>query len=161
MKPILLATDGSSTAVEATEKAIALARALDVPLIVASIWDLDYVPVGYTLGFVTAVPDLDRLSRESAEKVAESAAEQAREADVDVETVVRRGFPTQQICEIADENDVQLIVVGSHGWGAVRRVVFGSVSTGVLHHAKQPVLVVPSSVRRETERDGTRVQTEV
>jgi hypothetical protein len=33
-------------------------------------------------------------------------------------------------------------VVGSHGWGPLKRALFGSVSTGVLHHAKRPVLVV-------------------
>ena len=59
-------------------------------------------------------------------------------------TFVRHGDPARQICRLASERDARLIVVGSHGWGALRRLVFGSVSTGVLHHAKQPVLVVPS-----------------
>ena len=36
----------------------------------------------------------------------------------------------------------RFLVIGSHGWGAVKRAVFGSVSTGVLHHAACPVLVV-------------------
>jgi hypothetical protein len=43
-----------------------------------------------------------------------------------------------------------LILLGSHGWGAMRRVVFGSVSTSVLHHARRPVLVVPPASANES-----------
>ena len=53
-----------------------------------------------------------------------------------------RGFPVDEICLAAEKYDPRFLVVGSHGWGAVKRALFGSVSTGVLHHAKCPVLVV-------------------
>ena len=43
---------------------------------------------------------------------------------------------------MASEYDAQLIVVGSHGWGAARRFLSGSVSTGLVHSAPCPVLVV-------------------
>ena len=43
---------------------------------------------------------------------------------------------------MASEHDAQLIVVGSHGWGAARRFLSGSVSTGLVHSAPCPVLVV-------------------
>jgi len=50
------------------------------------------------------------------------------------------------ICAKASAYDAQLIVVGSHGWGAARRLFSGSVSTGLVHSAPCPVLVVrPSS----------------
>jgi nucleotide-binding universal stress UspA family protein len=52
------------------------------------------------------------------------------------------GFAVEEICEVAREHDVQLIVVGSHGWGAARRLLSGSVSTGLVHTAPCPVLVV-------------------
>ena len=42
-----------------------------------------------------------------------------------------------------------LLVVGSHGWGAMKRTLFGSVSAGVLHRAACPVLVVPWDVAAE------------
>ncbi len=140
MKPILLATDGSPTAAEATKTAIEFATALDAPLLIVSIWDFALEPVG--IGFGPVIPDLDRVGHEQALKVVEEAAEPARKAGLDVETIIRRGTPVEQICAIADEHDARLIVLGSHGWGPLRRTLFGSVSTGVLHHARQPVLVV-------------------
>jgi nucleotide-binding universal stress UspA family protein len=140
MKPILLATDGSSTATEAAKTAIELAEALDAPLLIVSAWDITYEPIG--VGFGPILPDIDRIGHEQALKIVEEAAAPARDAGLAVEIAIRRGRPVQQICAIADEQDARLIVVGSHGWGALRRTMFGSVSTGVLHHARQPVLVV-------------------
>jgi nucleotide-binding universal stress UspA family protein len=141
MKPIMLATDGSSTAAEAAKSAIELAGAFDAPLLIVSVWDITYEPIG--VGFGPILPDIDRIGHEQAQKIVEEAAEPARAAGLDVELLTRRGRPVEQICTIAAERGARLIVVGSHGWGAVRRALFGSVSTGVLHHARQPVLVVP------------------
>jgi nucleotide-binding universal stress UspA family protein len=48
----------------------------------------------------------------------------------------------EEICIAAATVKPRFLVIGSHGWGVLRRAVFGSVSTGVLHRAKCPVLVV-------------------
>ena len=51
-----------------------------------------------------------------------------------------------------------MIVLGAHGWGTVKRILFGSVSTAVLHHASCPVLIVrgePEENERETVGAGT------
>jgi nucleotide-binding universal stress UspA family protein len=143
MRPILLTTDGSSTAAEASKTAIEFAAAFEAPILIVSIWDFALEPVG--MGFGPVIPDLDLVGHEQALKVVEEAAEPARKAGLDVETIIRRGTPVEQICAIADEHDARMIVLGSHGWGALRRTLFGSVSTGVLHRARQPVLVVRRS----------------
>jgi len=149
MNPIMLATDGSPTAEEATKIAIELATALDAPLLVVSCWEVPHQAVAF--GYAPMVPDLDRIGKEEAEEVAERAAERARGAGASALALVRRGDPGRELCAIAEERDVRLIVVGSHGWGALRRLAFGSVSTAVLHHARQPVLVVPeTTVAAET-----------
>jgi nucleotide-binding universal stress UspA family protein len=149
MKPILLATDGSPTATAATAKAIEFALALDAPVVVVTIWNLAIEPVG--VGFGPVVPDLDRVGHERALEYAEGAAETIRAAGVEAEVVVRRGITAQEISALAEEHDAQLIVLGSHGWGAVRRAIFGSVSTSVLHHSHRPVLVVPAVVTAEED----------
>jgi nucleotide-binding universal stress UspA family protein len=141
MNPLMLATDGSPAAADATKTAIELAAALGAPLLVVSCWDNGYEGMG--VAFAPVVPDLDRIGREQADEAAEAAADEARGAGVAALSLVRRGDPVRALCTIASERDARLIVLGSHGWGALRRFVFGSVSTGVLHHAKKPVLVVP------------------
>ena len=142
MDPVMLATDGSPAAAGAAKTAIELAAALGAPLLIVTCWDAAYT--GAVLGFGPVVPDLDHIGQEQAEQVADEAAERARAAGVAAMTYVRRGDPASRICRIAADRDARLIVIGSHGWGALRRLVFGSVSTGVLHHARNPVLVVPT-----------------
>jgi nucleotide-binding universal stress UspA family protein len=59
-------------------------------------------------------------------------------AEIRVET----GDPGERICAVAEAEKVNLIVVGSHHTGLLRRVLGGSVSDDVAHHAPCPVLLV-------------------
>jgi nucleotide-binding universal stress UspA family protein len=86
--------------------------------------------------------ELAKLSEEQARKITVAAAARAEEAGVETRSVVLRGLPVEEICVAAEKFKPRFLIVGSHGWGAVRRALFGSVSTGVLHHATCPVLVV-------------------
>jgi nucleotide-binding universal stress UspA family protein len=158
MNPVMLATDGSPTAEEATKLAIELAASLEAPLLVVSCWEVPYQAVA--VGWAPLGPDLDRIGEEEAEQAADRAADRAREAGVSALTLIRRGDPRRELCAIAVERDVRLMVLGSHGWGALRRLAFGSVSTAVLHHAHQPVLVVPKA-KVAAETNGGRLRVEV
>ncbi len=55
---------------------------------------------------------------------------------------LRVGKPDVEIAALAEEIGAGLIVVGSRGLGAMRRVLMGSVSSSVVRHAHCPVLVV-------------------
>ncbi len=140
MKPLMLATDGSPTAEKASETAIELAGALGAELIVVTVWDIPYTTVGFAPAPVTG--DLARLNEEDARKVAANAAARAEEAGVETRTVVARGMTVPEICAAAEAFDPRFLVIGSHGWGLVKRTLFGSVSAGVLHRANCPVLVI-------------------
>ena len=60
----------------------------------------------------------------------------------DVEIRVESGDPGERICAVAVEEGVDLVVVGSHDVGTLRRVLGGSVSNDVAQHAPCPVLLV-------------------
>jgi nucleotide-binding universal stress UspA family protein len=53
------------------------------------------------------------------------------------------------IVRLAEEHDVDLIVIGSRGRSGLRAVLLGSISNGVVHHADRPVLVVPHRGRED------------
>jgi nucleotide-binding universal stress UspA family protein len=152
MKPVMLATDGSPTAEQATTKAIELAKLLGAPLVIATAWDIPYSTLGYAA--VPVIPDLDKVGKEQADKVSKDAAKRARDAGVAVQAITLRGFPVEEICLAAEKYEPQLLVIGSHGWGPIKRMVFGSVSTGVLHHACCPVLVVRGGAMDEAPKEG-------
>jgi nucleotide-binding universal stress UspA family protein len=157
MKPVMLATDGSPTAERATETAIELARQLDSELVIVSVWDVPYTTVGLAPMPVTG--EFAMVREEEAQKIAAEAAARAEEAGIETRTVVLRGFPVDEICVAAEKFDARFLVLGSHGWGALKRAIFGSVSTGVLHHAKCPVLVVPAEQLDDSMRE--RAQEEI
>ena len=150
---ILLATDGSPSAQAATAEAIELASAAGWPLRVLTVWQ---TPVLTSFGYTPALydPKLTELEKEHATEVATSAAALAHEAGVEATFELEQGFPADTICAVAAELQPKLIVMGAHGWGALRRIVFGSVSNAVLHHAPSPVLVVRMTEPMDAEPAG-------
>jgi len=141
-KPILLATDGSPSARRAVETAVGLAKTMGRSLVAVAVWN---VPVTtYAYGAVGWVPELAEAEKDRARKALDEASALAGHAGIAFEPVLVEGLAVEAICDAAGSHDAELIVIGSHGWGAVKRLWFGSVSTGVLHEAHRPVLVVPS-----------------
>ena len=140
MNPVMLATDGSPTAEKATETAIELAKMLDTELLVVTVWTIPYTATGFAPAPISG--ELAQLGEEEATKLVLETAARAEEAGVETGTLPLRGIPVEEICAAAETYEPRFLVIGSHGWGVVKRAVFGSVSTGVLHRAKCPVLVV-------------------
>lgn len=138
MKTIVVATDGSPSALEAVRFGLELAQEQQAEAIFVHVVPvLD--PVGASLGFPAAVPHrIDAVDRAPVEEAEALAAEHG----VPARSEVFSGNPADEIVAYADSADADLIVVGSRGRGAVASTLLGSVSRGVLHEARRPVLVV-------------------
>jgi len=142
-RPILFATDGSPSAAEAQRQAFEMAQALRSPLLVVSVAHAALPAVGYTAyGYSGVVAELTEAEHHRVKELLATVDAAAREAGVQCSTVAADGFVAEEICRVATERNAQLIVVGSHGWGTARRLLSGSVSTGLVHTAPCPVLVV-------------------
>lgn len=61
---------------------------------------------------------------------------------LDAHCRVVRGMVTDTVIEVANAEAVDLIAMASHGRSGLARVIFGSVATGVLHRAQQPLLLI-------------------
>lgn len=140
MRSILLATDGSPSAAEATRVAIDLAVQLDAELIVACAEEF-------------SLPYYDGYSFVDSEKMRSAEIERVDSVLAAVETEATRrsvscalvhlvGLPAEEICAEARSSHAEMIVIGAHGWRAISRFLHGSVSTEVVHRAACPVLVV-------------------
>jgi nucleotide-binding universal stress UspA family protein len=144
--PILLATDGSPSAGEAQRQALDLARLSGAPLLVVSVSHATLPAVGYSAyGYSELVTELTHAEHKRLDALLSATSEAAAKEGIDCTTVEADGPIVDEICRIAAERDAQLVVVGSHGWGAARRFLSGSVSTGLVHSAPCPVLVVRAS----------------
>jgi nucleotide-binding universal stress UspA family protein len=136
---ILIATDGSEPARAAAETGLDLARCLGDRVVFVAVWHPVYTS---TFGVPPTYfsPDIVEAERQWAEEALEQAGAQARKAGVEAETVLLEGAPAAEICRYAEDRRVRMIVIGSHGWGAVRSIVSRSTVSGVLAHAPCPVL---------------------
>jgi nucleotide-binding universal stress UspA family protein len=144
-RPVLFATDGSPSAEEAQRRAIELARLLGTQLVAVSVAHLAVPTVGYGgYGYSDIVAELKEEEHKRVQRLLADVADAADAEGVYCSTVALDGFAVEEICQKAVDYDAQLIVVGSHGWGAARRFFSGSVSTGLVHSAPCPVLVVRS-----------------
>ena len=144
-RPILFATDGSPSADDAQRQAFDLAKLTGAPLLVASVSHATLPAVGYSAyGYSEIVSELNHAEHQRLDALLAATTGSAAKEGIDCTTVEADGAIVEEICRIAVERGVQLVVVGSHGWGAARRLLSGSVSTGLVHSAPCPVLVVPS-----------------
>jgi nucleotide-binding universal stress UspA family protein len=142
-RPILFATDGSPSAADAQKEALELAQRLEAPLLVVSVAHPALPAVGYSgYGYSNIVAELTEAEHKRVKELLASVEEAAEADGVHCSTLAADGFAVEEICRQASECDAQLIVVGSHGWGAARRLFSGSVSTGLVHSAPCPLLVV-------------------
>ena len=134
---IMLATDLSAASEGAAVQALDLAHDLGADLLVMSA--LDPRPVrNDRVAF-----RLDRLRAER-ELAAQDLVARGRGRGVAVRFLIWDGPPGEAIVDVARSEQVDLVVVGSHGRGAVGRFFVGSVSEHVVRHAPCPVLVVRS-----------------
>jgi nucleotide-binding universal stress UspA family protein len=96
-------------------------------------------PTVRPVGLSSPRPDQVRATRETA---AQALVTRGRAAGVRVTFLIWDGDPGQSIVDAATSEQVDLVVVGSHGRGAVGRFFIGSVSEFVVRNARSPVLVV-------------------
>jgi nucleotide-binding universal stress UspA family protein len=151
MSRILIATDGSDCAIGAARTALGL-LAPDPELTVLSVVDIR-PEVGVTGGGLLgaeplAMPLADPNTTTELDEALTAGANEAVERTIAAlgvaaaQRMVVHGDPAAEICRVADETGYDLVVVGSHGSGFVKRVLVGSVSHHVLHHSSRPVLVL-------------------
>ncbi len=136
MTKILVATDGSDHAAKVVDEAIRLARALEADVSVISVAE---IPANLS-------PDLVALYREKFEKEVQVILDQTKkhfaEKNLTVETIFKAGHPSTEICDVAEEGNYDIIVIGSRGLGKIKELILGSVSNRVTHCAKASVYVV-------------------
>jgi nucleotide-binding universal stress UspA family protein len=136
--PILVATDASDDAHTAMRAAASLARGSGSPLHIVHVWQMPF-SYGVPLQLI-ADPALED---EAGATILDLEREFIEDGGASVAGAhLRRGTPALAILAVADMVHAGLVVVGRRGLGAVRRVVMGSVSDGVVRQSTAPVLVV-------------------
>lgn len=145
MSGIIVGVDGSGHSQRALEWAAREASLRHTPLTVLTVHQ---AVAGWT-GHAVAYPQDERSAEEqraTAQAETDKILEQlddARPRQVTVRVVT--GLPAEELLRVTA--DAEMIVVGSRGAGGFSRLLMGSVSTQVTHHAHCPVVVIPAQDR--------------
>lgn len=141
---ILIATDGSKYSEQAVDYGIGLAKRLGCGVIALYVVSLKSLEL-FALGHHDDIGGYERANRELAaegNRALAYAALKGEESQVKVATVMKRGYPADEIIETAQSEGAELIVVGSLGRTGLEHLLIGSVSEAVVKKAPCPVLVV-------------------
>lgn len=136
---LVVGTDGSPTATEAVRHAVELARACGASLTVVCAYEEGPTGAG------PEVPeDLGWQVTPSAvaEEAARGAASMAHRAGVEARQTVVRGNAAEAIIGVAEDEEADLIVVGSRGMSSPARFLLGNVPNAVSHHAPCDLAIV-------------------
>ena len=145
MKTYLAAIDFSSITPRIVEAASELATASGSKLIILHVAEIPplRVPVGYAMDVVTPPAPMEPPDLSSIKERLEQIASPLRAKGLRVETLALIGVAPDEILGQAKATHASMMILGSHGHGALYQFFAGSVVTAVLHKAEIPVAVIP------------------
>ncbi|MBQ6344557.1 MAG: universal stress protein [Methanobrevibacter sp.] len=137
-KKILVPTDGSEFAKKAQKHALFLANVTGAEIVAVSVTENNFVN---GLPLDDEVYQLNQVLKErSEENLVEF--DKLNEDNIKISHVIKEGSPAKCILEVANEEDIDLIVMGSSGKSGFDRFIMGSVADKVVNSAKCAVLVI-------------------
>ena len=143
IRKILVALDGSNPSFNASTYAIDFAKRYDAELIVLSIVS----PIPYSqfeYANIGRMKEIETIEKGKAEEYIDKVKQKATENKVSVETdvLIKYTSVVKEIVEYAENNKVDMIVIGSRGMTGLKKLLLGSVANGVITYSHCPVLVV-------------------
>lgn len=140
MDKILVALDGSEMSIKSLEKAGELASKFGSTIVLLHIVNNTIDNTYIALSEYKHI--IDQAFEETGEEILEEGCELIRDRNIEVVKMLKHGNPGKIIVKVAEEEGIDLIVMGNRGLTPVSRFMLGSVSNKVLNHAKCSVLIV-------------------
>lgn len=138
-KKILVPTDGSEFAQKAEKHALFLAKTTGGDIYALSVTENNFVN---GLPLDDEVYQLNQLLKQRSEDNIKEFEEMDETSGIKFHGIIREGSPAKTILEVAKEEDIDLIVIGSSGKSGFDRFIMGSVAEKVVNAAKCAVLVI-------------------
>ncbi|RLF34138.1 MAG: universal stress protein [Thermoplasmata archaeon] len=136
---IIVPVDGSEESKKAAKKALYIAKHINSDVVALYVMDTPLL-ARYTYGDDILTPDIHALLKKEGNLVLAEVERMGKRAGVRVIRKMVEGIPDEEIIKIARKKD--LIVMGSKGKTALDRILVGSVSEKVIHHAPCAVMIV-------------------
>ncbi len=146
VKKILVPIDFSEYSKSALKYATSFAEIFHSELVLIYVIEPVIYPPDFSMGQIS-IPavdlEMDKRAKEELEKLAQT----EFNSSIKVTTMVKTGKPFVEIIETAKEEEVDLIIISSHGHSGVEQILFGSTAEKVVRKSTCPVL----TIRRESK----------
>jgi nucleotide-binding universal stress UspA family protein len=141
IEQILVPIDFSEHSKHALQYAVSFAKQFNSELILIYVVEQQVYPADLSFGQV-AVPGFEQELRDRAKKELEELIKTSITGGVKARPVVQSGKPFLEILDTAEDEEVDLIIIATHGHTGVEHLLFGSTAEKVVRKASCPVLVV-------------------
>ena len=150
---ILVPLDGSEHSLKALEAAAEIAERFSGRITLIHVYSVSVQPVmmpepsssgslGMPILTGTEVTRIIEAAQKIGNRILDDGEQRIKSDKVEVKKILLEGHAVQEIVRIASEGDYDLIVIGARGVSHMREILLGSVTDGVIHHVRCPVLVV-------------------
>jgi nucleotide-binding universal stress UspA family protein len=144
---ILIPIDFSENSKQALRYANSFGTMFSSELILVYVIEPVLYPPDFSLGQITvSTPGLQEIDSRAREELSRLA-EEERALGLTVKSLVRTGKPFVEIIQCAKDEDVDLIIISSHGHSGMEHILFGSTSEKVVRKAPCPVLTLREPVK--------------
>lgn len=143
LKKILYPTDFSEYADHARMYVTEMAKAFDAKVVLMhTIQAPSHYEVAYNYELALNPEEIGEKRQKAADKKLNEIAQLIREEGVEVETIITLGSAFVDIVSTARKQEVDLVILSTHGWGFIKHVLMGSTAERVVRKAPCPVLTV-------------------
>lgn len=146
IKRILVPVDFSDYSKNALKYAVGFATKFDAELFLVYVVEPQVYPADFTMGQV-AVPPMETDMSKIAENELEALMKQEIGGKIKATKIIKVGQPFIEIIETATENDIDLIIIATHGHTGVEHLLFGSTAEKVVRKAPCPVLTLREPIK--------------
>ncbi|MDZ7763594.1 MAG: universal stress protein [Melioribacteraceae bacterium] len=146
IKKVLVPIDFSDYSINALKYAVDFTQHFEADMILISVIEPMIYPADFSMGQV-AIPATDQNLTERVENELKDLAEKEIGDKVKTKRIIKSGKPFYEINETARDEDVDLIIIATHGHTGVEHLLFGSTAEKVVRKAPCPVLTLREPIK--------------
>ena len=146
IKKVLAPIDFSDYSKNALKYAVNFVKAFNAELILIYVVEPVIYPPDFSMGQI-AMPSVDVEMDKRAEEELDNLAQKEIPPEIKASTIVKTGKPFIEILETASEEDIDLIIIATHGHTGIEHILFGSTAEKVVRKSPCPVLTLRAPVK--------------
>ncbi len=143
---VLVPIDFSDYSKSALKYAVSFVKHFSAQLILVYVVEPVIYPPDFSMGQI-AIPSVDLEMDKRAMEELDKLSEQEIPSEIKVKSIVKTGKPFIEIIETAGEQDVDLIIIATHGHTGMEHILFGSTAEKVVRKAPCPVLTLREPIK--------------